>query len=274
MGSMSLAFIEPPRSLDMNLTLTYTMHDMTTNHADVHPPTPVAVVTGASRGLGNALTTDLVRRGWRVIIDARDAARLAEAVGGTPKGQPITAVPGDVADTAHRLALAEAVAEAGGLDLLVNNASVLGPSPQPRLAAYPIDVLEHVYAVNTVAPLALLQLLLPFLEPRNGRVVNVSSDAAVEAYAGWGGYGSAKAALDHLSAVLAVELPHLRLYAFDPGDMATDLQQQAFPGEDITDRASPESVVPALLRLVDGDLPSGRYRAAELATVPAGGVPA
>jgi NAD(P)-dependent dehydrogenase (short-subunit alcohol dehydrogenase family) len=149
--------------------------------------------------------------------------------------------------------------------LLVNNASILGPSPQPRLADYPLDVLEQVYAVNTVAPLGLLQLLLPHLEKRGGRVVSVSSDAAVEAYEGWGGYGSAKAALDHLTAILAAEQPTLRVYSFDPGDMATDLQQQAFPGEDVSDRSAPEAVVPAVLRLVEGDLPSGRYRAADLA---------
>ncbi len=225
-------------------------------------------MTGASRGLGLALTTELVRRGWHVIVDARDAARLDDAVKGLPvpsAATAVTAVPGDVADAAHRRDLADAVARAGRLDLLVNNASVLGPSPQPRLADYPIDVLEHVYAVNTIAPLALLQLLLEPLSQWGGGVVNVSSDAAVEAYQGWGGYGSTKAALDHLSAVLAVEHPGLRVYAVDPGDMATNLQQQAFPDEDISDRASPDSVVPALMRLVEGDLPSGRYRAADLA---------
>jgi NAD(P)-dependent dehydrogenase (short-subunit alcohol dehydrogenase family) len=170
-----------------------------------------------------------------------------------------------VSDPAHRRELADAVDKAGGLDLLVNNASVLGPSPQPRLADYPLDVLEQVYAVNTIAPIALMQLVLPQLEERGGRIVDVSSDAAVEAYGGWGGYGSAKAALDQLTAVLAVEHPTLRIYALDPGDMATDLQQQAFPGEDISDRAAPESVVPAVMELVDGDRPSGRYRAADLA---------
>lgn len=253
---------------------------MTTPPERTDPQSPVAVVTGASRGLGLALTTELVRRGWHVIADARDAARLADAVNALPvqalpapnaakavaAAEAVTAVPGDVADAAHRRDLADAVACAGRLDLLVNNASVLGPSPQPRLADYPIDVLEHVYAVNTIAPLALLQLLLEPLTQWGGGVVNVSSDAAVEAYQGWGGYGSAKAALDHLSAVLAVEHPGLRVYAVDPGDMATNLQQQAFPDEDISDRASPDSVVPALMRLVEGDLPSGRYRAADLAT--------
>lgn len=224
---------------------------------------PLALVTGGSRGLGLALTVELVRGGWRVVVDARDGERLRNAIEGMPPGS-VTAVPGDVADPGHRRALADAVDVGGGLDLLVNNASVLGPSPQPRLADYPLDVLAEVYAVNVLAPIGLLQLVLPHLERRNGRVVDVSSDAAVEPYEGWGGYGSAKAALDHLTAILAAEHPSLRIYSFDPGDMATDLQQQAFPGEDISDRAAPETVVPALLRLVEDDLPSGRYRAAEL----------
>jgi NAD(P)-dependent dehydrogenase (short-subunit alcohol dehydrogenase family) len=228
-------------------------------------PRRVALVTGASRGLGRALAAELVRRGWHVVVDARDAARLASAVDEFQAPNAVTAVAGDVSDPAHRRELADAVDKAGGLDLLVNNASVLGPSPQPRLADYPVDVLEQVYAVNTIAPVALLQLVLPQLEERGGRIVDVSSDAAVEAYGGWGGYGSAKAALDQLTAVLAVEHPTLRVYALDPGDMATDLQQQAFPGEDVSDRAAPESVVPAVMKLVDGDRPSGRYRAADLA---------
>ena len=229
--------------------------------------TSVALITGGSRGLGQALTRELTKRGWHVIVDARDADRLSAAVRDLPAGS-VTVVPGDVADSDHRQALARAVANIGRLDLIVNNASILGPSPQPHLADYPLDVLEQVYAVNTVAPLALLQLLLPHLEKSRGRVVSVSSDAAVEAYAGWGGYGSAKAALDHLTAVLAAEQLTLRVYSFDPGDMATELQQQAFPNEDVSDRAAPETVVPALLRLVGGDLPSGRYRAADLAVTP------
>jgi NAD(P)-dependent dehydrogenase (short-subunit alcohol dehydrogenase family) len=228
-------------------------------------PRRVALVTGASRGLGRALAAELVRRGWHVVVDARDAARLASAIDEMEAPDAVTAVAGDVSDPAHRRELADAVDKAGGLDLLVNNASVLGPSPQPRLADYPLDVLEQVYAVNTIAPVALLQLVLPQLEERGGRIIDVSSDAAVEAYGGWGGYGSAKAALDQLTAVLAVEHPTLRIYALDPGDMATDLQQQAFPGEDVSDRAAPESVVPAVMELIDGDRPSGRYRAADLA---------
>lgn len=228
-----------------------------------HPNTsrPVALVTGASRGLGQALTAELVNRGWHVIATAREPSALFEAAAGMAT---VTAVPGDVADPEHRKRLVAAVTAAGGLDLLVNNASILGPSPQPRLADYPLPVLEQVYAVNTLAPLALAQLLLPQLDQRRGRILNISSDAAVEAYEGWGGYGSAKAALDQLSAVLAVEHPNLRVYAVDPGDMATDLQQQAFPGEDISDRAAPSTVVPALIALIEGELASGRYRASDL----------
>jgi NAD(P)-dependent dehydrogenase (short-subunit alcohol dehydrogenase family) len=231
------------------------------------PPTaaPVALVTGGSRGLGRALAAELARRGWRVIIDGRDAASLRAAASQMSLPDAVTAIPGDVADAEHRARLADAVATAGGLDLAVNNASILGPSPQPSLAEYPLAMFEAVYAVNTLAPLALLQLLLPHLVSRQGRVINVSSDAAVEAYAGWGGYGSSKAALDHLTAILAVEQPRLRVYGFDPGDMRTEMQQQAFPGEDISDRATPESVVPALMRLVEGDLASGRYLASDLA---------
>ena len=169
-----------------------------------------------------------------------------------------------MADEQHRWQLVEAAEQLGGLHLLVNNASVLGPSPQPRLADYPLDVLGRVYEVNVVAPLALVQAALPMLRASAGRVLDISSDAAVEPYEGWGGYGSAKAALDHLTAVLAAEEPGVRFYAVDPGDMRTQMHQDAFPDEDISDRPPPEDSVPGLLRLVDGDLPSGRYQARAL----------
>jgi NAD(P)-dependent dehydrogenase (short-subunit alcohol dehydrogenase family) len=174
-----------------------------------------------------------------------------------------------VAGPAHRAALVEEVNRLGRLDLLMNNASTLGPSPLPPLSEYPLPELAAVYEVNVLAPLGLLQPLLPVLSASGGRIVNVSSDAAVEPYPGWGGYGSAKAALDQLTAVLAAERPALKVYAFDPGDMRTELHQQAFPGEDISDRPQPETVVPAVLRLLDEDLPSGRYRAADLAVAAA-----
>ena len=225
-----------------------------------------ALVTGGSRGLGRALAAELTARGWRVVVDARDADRLAATVAGLGDPALVTAVSGDVADPAHRRALAEAVGDR--LDLLVNNASDLGPSPLPRLADLDPERFQALLTVNTVAPLALLQAVLPALTAAGGRVLDISSDAAVEAYAGWGGYGASKAALDQLTAVLAVEHPELRVYAVDPGDMRTDMHQAAFPGEDISDRPEPDAVVPALLALVAGDLPSGRYRAADL--VPAG----
>jgi NAD(P)-dependent dehydrogenase (short-subunit alcohol dehydrogenase family) len=221
---------------------------------------PTAIITGASRGLGLALARALDERGWRLVLDARGAEALEAS---TNELSNAVALPGDVADPAHRSAL---VALAGPqIDLLVNNASVLGPSPQPALADYPVEVLEHVYRVNVVAPLAVAQLVLPRMTAR-GRIVNVTSDAAVEAYEGWGGSGSSKAALEQLTAILAAERPDLRVYAVDPGDMRTRMHQEAFPGEDISDRPPPEDSVPGLLALIDGDLPSGRYRASELAT--------
>jgi NAD(P)-dependent dehydrogenase (short-subunit alcohol dehydrogenase family) len=223
---------------------------------------PTALITGASRGLGRALAVALSARGWRLVVDGRDADRLRATASFLPTPDLVTAVPGDVSDPAHRAALAAAVGPR--LDLLVNNASDLGPSPLPRLAGLDSDDLERILAVNVVAPLALFRAVLPALRAGDGQVLNISSDAAVEAYEGWGGYGASKAALDQLSAVLAVEHPELRVHAVDPGDMATDMHQAAFPGEDISDRPAPETVVPALLALIDGDLPSGRYRAAEL----------
>jgi NAD(P)-dependent dehydrogenase (short-subunit alcohol dehydrogenase family) len=220
-----------------------------------------AIVTGASRGLGLALARALARRGRRLVIDARGAEALEAARAELARLTDVIAVPGDVADAGHRRALVETAGPS--VDLLVNNASLLGPSPQPPLAEYPLDVLEQVYAVNVLAPLALVQLVLPRLGEA-GRIVNVTSDAGVEAYEGWGGYGSSKAALDQLGAVLAAERPALRVYTVDPGDMRTQMQQEAFPGEDISDRPPPEESVPGILALIDGELPSGRYRAADL----------
>jgi len=219
---------------------------------------PTAIVTGASRGLGLALSRALAERGWRLVIDAREAGPLEAAAAGLPG---VTALPGDVGDPSHRRALVEAAGER--IDLLVNNASLLGPSPQPALADYPLDVLEAVYRVNVIAPLALIQLALPRLAD-DARIVNVTSDAAVEPYEGWGGYGSSKAALEQVTAILAAEHPARRVYAVDPGDMNTRMHQEAFPGEDISDRAAPEERVPGLLALVEGELPSGRYAAGAL----------
>jgi NAD(P)-dependent dehydrogenase (short-subunit alcohol dehydrogenase family) len=226
-------------------------------------PSPVALITGASQGLGLALARALAAAGWRLVIDARHADAL-HAVARELGPSRVAAIAGDVGEPGHRAQLAMAVGEAGRLDLLVHNASELGPSPLPALVDYPLDEYEHVYRTNVVAPLALTQLLLQPLRATHGALVAVSSDAAVEAYPGWGGYGSAKAALDQLVAVLAAENPDLRVYGVDPGDMNTAMQQRAFPGEDISDRPSPDTVVPALLRLARQELPSGRYQAADL----------
>ena len=225
--------------------------------------TKTILITGASRGLGLALARRLARENWTLIIDARGAEDLETARTELAQQTRVIALPGDVIGEQHRQALAEAAHEAGGLDALVNNASILGPSPQPQLLDYPIGVLEEVYRTNAFAPLALVQSLRNELKP-GARIINVTSDAAVEPYEGWGGYGSSKAALEQLSAILAAENPSLRVYRVDPGDMRTQMQGEAFPGEDISDRPLPEESVPGLLELLEGDLPSGRYEARAL----------
>ena len=224
---------------------------------------PVAVVTGASKGLGLALTRALADRGWSVVVDARDGDALQRATAGRPG---VTAVPGDVADPAHRAELVRAVERLGRLDALVNNASTLGASPLPRLDVLPLDTYRQTLEVNVVAPLALVQAFLPLLRASDGRIVNITSDAGVEGYETWGGYGSSKAALEQLSNVLAAEEPGVKVYWLDPGDMRTDMHQDAFPGENISDRPPPEESIPGLLALVDGNRPSGRYRAKALVT--------
>jgi NAD(P)-dependent dehydrogenase (short-subunit alcohol dehydrogenase family) len=221
-----------------------------------------AIITGASRGLGLALARALAGHGWRLAIDARGAAALERAARELGDLTEVVALPGDVADAAHRRAL---VAAAGDrIDLIINNASALGPSPLPALADYPLDALERVWRVNVAGPLGLVQEALPRLHP-GATIINVSSDAAVEDYPGWGGYGSTKAALDQLTATLAAEHPELNVYAIDPGDMRTQMHQDAFPGQDISDRPEPETVVPALLALLRDPHPSGRYRVGQLA---------
>jgi NAD(P)-dependent dehydrogenase (short-subunit alcohol dehydrogenase family) len=219
-----------------------------------------ALITGASRGLGLALAQALARDGWRLIVDAREAGALELVAADLSRWTDVTAIAGDIADAAHRRALAEAADAAGGLHALVNNASALGASPLPALLDYPLDELLEVYLVNVVAQLGVLQAVRGAFAP-GAVVINVSSDAGVEAYEGWGGYGSSKAALEHLSGVLAVENPDWRVYWVDPGDMRTTMHQAAFPGEDISDRPLPEASVPGLLALLAGRLPSGRYHA-------------
>jgi NAD(P)-dependent dehydrogenase (short-subunit alcohol dehydrogenase family) len=232
----------------------------------------IALVTGASRGLGRALAAGLAREGYDLILDARTAGDLnaaADHIRGAATAVPgaVTAIPGDVTDPAHRADLLRAVQHAGRLDLLVNNAGTLGASPLPALADYPVDELRTAFEVNVIAPIALTQLLLPLLRASGGAVLNITSDAAVEAYAGWGGYGAAKAALEQASNVLAAEELAVRVWWADPGDIRTEMHQQAFPGEDISDRPWPDTVVPAFTRLVAERLPSGRYRAAHLLPV-------
>jgi NAD(P)-dependent dehydrogenase (short-subunit alcohol dehydrogenase family) len=216
------------------------------------------IITGASRGLGLALTRTLSERGWHIAVDARGAEALEDAIAGLAG---VVAIAGDVADADHRRRLVETAGQP--IDLLVNNASLLGPSPLPLLARYPLEDLRRVYEANVFAPLALVQLSLPRLSP-HARILNLISDAAVDAYETWGGYGSSKAALAQISAVLGAEHPGLRVYAVDPGDMQTQMQQDAFPGEDVSDRPPPEESVPGLLALIEGDLPSGLYRARDL----------
>lgn len=224
------------------------------------------LITGASRGLGLALARELASRQWRLIIDARGAEALDGARSELARRTKVIAVAGDISDRSHRAALADVAAAMGGIDALVNNASVLGPSPQPVLLDYPVDELERVYRVNALAPLALIQEIHARDALRaDGCIINVTSDAGIEPYAGWGGYGSSKAALEQLSAVLAAELTDGRVYWVDPGDMNTQMHQEAYPGEDISDRPPPEESVPGIVCLIESSLPSGRYRAREVA---------
>jgi NAD(P)-dependent dehydrogenase (short-subunit alcohol dehydrogenase family) len=229
----------------------------------------VAIVTGASRGLGEALAVGLARAGWSLVIDGRDGSTLDVAAdlvrAHAAPGAHVVALPGDVTNSDHRHDLTGAAFDLGGLDLVVNNAGTLGASPLPPLGDYPLDELRVAFEVNVVAPLGLIQDALPLLlDAEHPRLLDITSDAAVEAYEGWGGYGAGKAALEHLGAVLAVEYPSLTVWSVDPGDLRTAMHQAAFPGEDISDRPEPSSVVPALIELIRSDRPSGRYRAVDV----------
>jgi len=236
----------------------------------------VAIVTGASRGLGEALAVGLARAGWSLVIDGRDRPSLDAAAdlvrAQAPPGTHVVAIAGDITDEAHRHDLTGAAFDLGGLDLVVNNAGTLGASPLPSLGDYPLDELRVAFEVNVVAPLGLVQDALPLLlDAAHPRVLNITSDAGVEPYEGWGGYGAGKAALEHLGAVLAVEYPALTVWSVDPGDLRTVMHQAAFPGDDISDRPEPASVVPAFVELITSDRPSGRYRAADVVAAGSGG---
>ena len=226
----------------------------------------VAIITGASRGLGQALARELADRKWALVLDARSVEALRATEAELARRTTVVAIPGSVADPHHRTELVRAAEALGGIDALINNASHLGPSPQPALLDYPLSELRHVYEVNTIAPLALIQDARHALHD-DARIVSVTSDAAAEAYEGWGGYGSSKAALEQMTAILAAEHPEWRVYRVDPGDMRTQMHQEAFPGEDISDRPLPEVAVPGLVELLEGDLPSGRYQAQALKEV-------
>jgi NAD(P)-dependent dehydrogenase (short-subunit alcohol dehydrogenase family) len=237
------------------------MHRTDVDTTAVYAPTRTAIVTGGSSGLGRALAAGLVAEGWMVVVDGRNAPALRAAA--VEIGAH--AVPGDVTDARHRTELVETAQQrTGRLDLLVNNAGALGPSPLPPLCEFPLDEMEMLFRVNVVAPIGLVQKSLPLLRASGGAVLNVTSDAAVEPYPGWGGYGSAKAALEQASNVLAAEEPLVRVWWLDPGDMRTPMHQAAFPGEDISDRPAPESVVPTVVDVVRRRPPSGRIRAADL----------
>jgi NAD(P)-dependent dehydrogenase (short-subunit alcohol dehydrogenase family) len=225
-----------------------------------NPRKPVAVITGASQGLGLALAEALAERGWALVLDARRAERLERAVARLASRTDVVGVAGDVTDPAHRQAVADAAGGLGTVELVVNNASTLGASPLPTLDVITPDVLRETFATNVIAPIALLQALAP-VTADDATIVNVTSDAAAEPYEGWGGYGASKAALEHASRILAVEQPARRVLVVDPGDMRTEMHQDAFPGEDISDRPTPAESVPGLLALIEGDVPSGRYEA-------------
>jgi NAD(P)-dependent dehydrogenase (short-subunit alcohol dehydrogenase family) len=228
----------------------------------------VAIVTGASRGLGRAVSRALARRGWSLVVDGRDAAALDDAARELRALTDVAALAGDVSDEDHRVELVSAALEKGPIHTLVNNAGVLGASPPPRLESYPLDTLEQVLRINLLAPLRLFQLCASYLEAARGSVVNVTSEAAIEGFENWGGYGASKAALELASRTLAREHPGLRVYWVDPGDLNTRMEQEGFPDEDVSDRPDPEVAAPAFVALIEGGFPSGRYEARRMALAP------
>ena len=224
---------------------------------------PTALITGASRGLGAALAEALARDGWKLILDARGRPELERVASDLAAFTDVVTFQGDVADPSHRRDLAAAAADSGGIDALINNASILGPSPQPELLDYPIEDFERVFRINVTSPLAVIQSLAGHLR-HGATIINITSDAAVEGYAGWGGYGASKAAVEQLSNVLASEHPEWRVFWVDPGDMRTRMHQEVFPGEDISDRPEPSTSVPGIIAMLKCEFTSGRYRAREV----------
>jgi NAD(P)-dependent dehydrogenase (short-subunit alcohol dehydrogenase family) len=224
-----------------------------------------ALITGASKGLGYALAEHLAQNGWNLLINARNAKQLLEARNHLEQFTKVIAISGDVRDELHLLQLAEALeSNQWQPDLVVNNASALGVSPMPHLLDHPVEDLHVIFHTNMIAPISLLQKVKPYLKS-DATIINVSSDAGAGAYETWGAYGGSKAGLDHMTDILAKEYPAWRFYAFDPGDMRTEMHQAAFPGQDISDRPLPtEQAVPAIIRLIENELPGGRYTASAL----------
>lgn len=222
-----------------------------------------ALITGASKGLGQALARGLADRGWNLIITARDQDRLRTVRDELAQITHVAAIAGDINDPVHRENLATLARGHAGIDVVINNAGTLGTSPLPGLLDYPLDSLADVFATNVIAQLGLIQAVREELKP-SAKIINVTSDAGVNAYPGWGGYGASKAALEQLSSILAAENPEITVYWVDPGDMRTDMHQAAYPGEDISDRAMPEARVPGFIALIESDRPSGRYAAQDL----------
>lgn len=225
--------------------------------------TKTALITGASRGLGLELAKALAQKGWHLIITARNAEPLREVQKELENLTRVEAISGDIIDEIHLLQLPERLGSFGQLDLVINNASTLGISPQPHVLDYPVEVLHTIFHTNVITPVSLLQKVKPFLTT-NATIINITSDAGIEAYEGWGGYGASKAALEHISAIIARENPLWNVYWVDPGDMRTQMHQEAFPGEDISDRPLPEVSVPGFIRLIEGEYPSGRYISREI----------
>ena len=230
---------------------------------------PVTLITGASKGLGAEIARQLAERGHRLMLTARRVEPLQVLADELAAQTDVLALPGDVADAAHlRRLVSTGLERFGRIDVLINNASTVGVSPMPTLTAYPLDTLTDLFRTNTIAPLHLIQATLPDMLSRGtGIIVNISSDAAVQAYPTWGGYGMSKAALEHLSRVLAAELEGsgIRVFVVDPGDMDTEMHRAAEPGVDLSGLPGPAPAAQAIVRLIEQErAPFGRFEAQAL----------